>query len=398
MDARTMTGNRLLILDDDPHALRLLSNIGRDHAYDVIATSTVAELLDAFGTVAPTMIVLDLQYSEGDGFEVMAALKERRCTVPIILVSGFDQRVLETARKVGEASQLRIIGALKKPVHLSAIKPLLDRHREPTEAEWGAEIENGLLHEQFSVHYQPKVETESGRVLGFEALARWHHPRHGMVSPDRFIGVAEATGQIEPLTDYVLTRSIADCAQWVAAGFDLTVAVNIAAPILATPRILDQVIQLLDEHQLPSSRIVLEVTEGTAMQQPRDTMAMLGRLRLHGVGLSLDDFGTGFSNLALLYEMPFTELKIDRRFVTNVATNHNSQVIVRALHDLAGHFGLTTVAEGVEDDEAWQWLREAGIHQLQGFGIARPMPANRVLPWLRETSSPGSCLSVSDVA
>jgi EAL domain-containing protein (putative c-di-GMP-specific phosphodiesterase class I)/ActR/RegA family two-component response regulator len=393
-----MVGNRLLLLDDDPHALRLLSNIGRDQAYEVIATSTVAEFLTAFGTVEPSVIVLDLQYSDGDGISVMSILKERRCTAPIILVSGFDQRVLETARRVGEASQLRIIGALTKPIHLSKIKPLLDRYREPTEAEWADEIRAGLHDEQFAVFYQPKIETRSGRVLGFEALARWHHPDRGLVSPDRFIRLAEASGQIALLTEYVLTRAIADCAQWVAAGFDLTVAINIAAPILSTPRILNRLTQLLDERDLPGSRTILEVTETTAMQNPRETMALLGRLRLHGVGLSLDDFGTGFSNLALLYEMPFTELKIDRRFVTDVATNHNSQVIVRALGDLAGHFGLTTVAEGVETSEAWHWLREMGITQLQGFAIARPMPANRALGWLRERAEPGSCLAVCGVA
>src|SRR3954463_10055486 len=144
----SMAGNRLPILDDDPHALRLLSSIGRDQAYEVVATSSVAEFLEAFGSVEPSVIVLNLQYRDGDGIGVMSILKERRCTVPIILVSGFDERVLDTARRVGEANQLRIIGALKKPVHLRAIKPLLDRHREPTESEWAAEIREGLQEEQ----------------------------------------------------------------------------------------------------------------------------------------------------------------------------------------------------------------------------------------------------------
>jgi EAL domain-containing protein (putative c-di-GMP-specific phosphodiesterase class I) len=383
-----MTGNRLLILDDEPGVLKLLAAIGTARRYQPTTTSTVEQFLAAYETVDPTLIILDLQYEDSDGIALMSVLKERRCTVPIILVSGFDARVLETARRVGEASNLRIVAALTKPVRLEKIGPVLDAYREPELDEWAAEIQTGLEDEQFAVHYQPKLEIATGRVVGCEALARWFHPTRGLVCPTRFVKLAEASGTIIPLTDYILRRAITDCRTWADAGFDGTVAVNIAAPVLTTTPILEDLARLLQQQRLPPGRVTLEVTESTAMEHPALAMEILGRLRLRGVSLSMDDFGTGFSNLALLHQMPFNELKIDQRFVADAQANRESQVIVRTLAGLAKSLGLTTVAEGVEDLGLLSWLRALGVDEAQGFAIARPMPYDRLLTWLREYSPP----------
>jgi EAL domain-containing protein (putative c-di-GMP-specific phosphodiesterase class I)/ActR/RegA family two-component response regulator len=393
-----MSGNHLLIMDDDPGVLKLLSTIGQRHRYQTTPTSTVEQFLAAYDAVAPSLLILDLQYQDSDGIALMSLLKERRCMIPIILVSGFDARVLAAARRVGEASNLRIVSALTKPVRLETIGPLLDAHREPEPDEWAAEIREGLHDEQFAVYYQPKVEISTGRVVGFEALARWFHPARGLVFPDRFIHLAEETGLIAPLTEYVLSRAIADSRSWVQEGLEVSVSVNIAAPVLTTTPILDDVSRLLQKHELPPARLILEVTEGTAMQHPELAMEILGRLRLRGMTLAIDDFGTGFSNLALLHQMPFNELKIDKRFVVDARTNRDSQVIVRALAGLATSLALTTVAEGVEDLEVLPWLRTLDIDQAQGFAIARPMPAERVLGWARDFSPPAQSTSDLGVA
>jgi EAL domain-containing protein (putative c-di-GMP-specific phosphodiesterase class I) len=180
----------------------------------------------------------------------------------------------------------------------------------------------------------------------------------------------------------VLRQAIGDCVSWQAAGFELSVAVNMAAPVLVTDQVLEKVVGLLNEHDLPPARLTLEVTESTAMQNADGVIELLGRLRLRGVTLSLDDFRTGFSNLSLLHRMPFNELKIDRSFVIDVKENHTSQVIVEALAGLAHKLGLTVVAEGVEDVAVWSWIHSLGIAQAQGHGIARPMAAPHVLDWL----------------
>lgn len=383
-----MSANQLLILDDDPRILRVLAEIGRRARYHVTATASVDEFLRAYDGLAPSLVILDLQYEDGDGIGVMASLAQRRCAAPIILVSGVDARVLETARRVGEAHGLRVVGALTKPLHLAAIVPLLEAHREPELDEWAAELRVALEQGQLSVAYQPKVRLGDGRVVGVEALARWTHPSRGSVGPDRFIPLAVATGMIDSLTAYVLDRAIADAVRLSAAGRTLSVAVNIAAPTLAAADVVEHVARPLARHGFPARLLTLEVTESTAMGDPARMLEVLGRLRLQGFTLSLDDFGTGFSNLALLHRLPFNELKIDRSFVMDVLANRDSQVIVRALAGLARSLGLTVVAEGIEDLDVWHWLRGLPVDQGQGYGIARPMPADQVLPWLAAYAPP----------
>ena len=383
-----MAANRLLILDDDPGFRRFLAEVGRRARYEVTVAASVDEFLRAYEAVSPSLLILDLQYEEGDGIGVMTTLAQQRCTAPIILVSGFDPRVLETSRRVGESYGLTVVGALPKPVGLAALMELLVAHRDPEPDEWADELRVALDQDQLSVVYQPKVDLVDGRVGGFEALARWSHPTRGPIGPNRFIPLAVATGMIGPLTEYVLDRAIADAVAWGAAGFEPSVAVNIAAPILAGVHVVEDFARTLARHGLPARRLTLEVTESTAMENATRMLEVLGRLRLQGFTLSLDDFGTGFSNLGLLHRMPFNELKIDRSFVIDALANRDSEVIVRALAGLAKSLGLTVVAEGVENLDVWRWLRTLGVEQGQGYGIARPLPADQVLAWLGAYTPP----------
>ena len=383
-----MSANRLLILDDDPGILRFLAEVGRRARYDVTVIAAVDGFLRVYEATRPSLLILDLQYGDGDGIEVLSLLKQQNCTAPIILISGVDVRVLETARRVGETYGLMVVGALAKPLHLDALVPLLEAHREPELDEWALDLRAAIERRQMAVAYQPKVELVDGRVVGFEALARWSHPSRGPIGPDRFIPLAVTTGMIGPLTEYVLDHALADAVRWDAAGFEISVAVNVAAPTLVGDHILADLARLLARHGLPARRLTLEVTESTAMENATRMLEVLGRLRLQGVNLSLDDFGTGFSNLGLLHRLPFNELKIDRSFVTDVLANRNSEVIVRAIVGLAKSLGLTVVAEGIEDLDVWRWLRTLDVEQGQGYGIARPMPADQVIGWLSAYAPP----------
>jgi EAL domain-containing protein (putative c-di-GMP-specific phosphodiesterase class I)/ActR/RegA family two-component response regulator len=379
---QTVSANRLLILDDDPGVLSFLAEVGRERHYEVALSATIDELRACYESFDPSLIILDLQYAEGDGIEVLSFLKRRGCKVPIMLISGFDARVLESARRVGLEYGLTIVDALEKPVRLEALARVLESYREPESDEWTAELRQAIPHGQIAVYYQPKVDLADGRLVGFEALARWHHPTRGTIEPDLFIPLAEASGLIAALTDEVLVQAVGDCASWALAGDGLTVAVNMSPQLLLNDDLLSNLVQLLGQHRLPPARLTLEVTESAAMQDPGATMGILSRLRLRGFGLALDDFGTGYSNLAILHRMPFNELKIDRSFVADVKESRDSQVIVRAIAALAQQLGLATVAEGVEDLSIWEWLRATGIAQVQGFGIARPMPGHQVPDWL----------------
>lgn len=383
-----MTSNRLLILDDDPGVLTFLGEVGRGHRYDVALTQSVDELRARYETFDPSLIVLDLQYAHGDGIEVMSYLRQQDCQAPIVLISGFDVRVLETARRVGLEYGLTIVDALVKPILPDTLGGMLDALREPETEEWARELRDGIERDEVTVYYQPKVQVADGRLVGFEALARWIHPRRGTISPARFIPLAESTDLIGVLTEGVLDRAVRDRASWAVTGHDLTVAVNLSPLLLTDHELLPGLLSRLGQYHLTPASLTLEVTESGAMKNPSVTLEILGRLRLRGFNLALDDFGTGYSNLAVLHRMPFNELKIDRSFVTDVSENRDSQVIVGALAGLARQFGMTTVAEGVEDQETWAWLRSIGVEQIQGFGIARPMPADRVVDWIGAYTPP----------
>jgi EAL domain-containing protein (putative c-di-GMP-specific phosphodiesterase class I) len=388
-----MATNRLLILDDDPGVLGFLAEVGRERRYDVALAASIDELKSRYPAFDPSLIVLDLQYGQGDGIEVLSYLRDQGCQAAIILISGFDARVLETARRVGLEYGLTIIDALEKPLRLEALARLLEAYREPDSEEWTADLRTAIDSGYVKVYYQPKVEMRGGRLVGFEALARWQHPTRGLIDPDHFIPLAEASALIASLTDEVLLQAVGDCASWAIAGHNLSVAVNMSPLLFMHERLLSGLVQVLARHRLPAGSLTLEVTESAAMQDPLSTMGTLSRLRLRGFTLALDDFGTGYSNLAILHKMPFNELKIDRSFVTDLNENRDSQVIVRAIAAIAQQMGLATVAEGVEDLAIWEWLRSVGIEQVQGYAIARPMPADVVLDWITAYAPPAEALS-----
>jgi diguanylate cyclase len=203
----------------------------------------------------------------------------------------------------------------------------------------------------------------------------------GLIGPDRFIPVAEATGLIAQLTDVVLARAAADGAAWHAAGLPLCVAVNIAPQLLTRPAFLDEVMRTLDAVGFPPDALTLEIVESTAIRRSAGILELLSRLRLRGVTVSLDDFGSGFANFDILTQVPINELKIDRSVIAHGEESREHQVVMKAIADIAQQLGLTTVAEGVEDVATCRWLATLGIDQIQGYGIAAPMPADEILPW-----------------
>ena len=234
------------------------------------------------------------------------------------------------------------------------------------------------------LHYQPKVDVASQRVVGVEALVRWQHPEHGLLGPAEFVPLAERTGAIGDLTRWVLDTALAQAAAWRAAGMDLTMAVNLAAPNIADATLPDAVAALLERHGVPGERLECEISEHTVMADPRRAMAILERLRGLGVKLSLDDFGTGHSSLSYLKRLPLDEVKIDRSFVMGMTEDDNDAAIVRTTIDLARNLGLEVVAEGVESETIMRNLSELSCDIAQGFYLSRPLPAAELDGWLAQ--------------
>ena len=249
-----------------------------------------------------------------------------------------------------------------------------------------SELRNAVASDQLEVHYQPKVDVATERVVHVEALTRWRHSVHGLMPPDEFIPIAEQSGNIGMITKWVLRRALDDCAAWSRSGLDLAVAVNLSALDLYDSELPAFINGLLHDRGLPPSRLVLEITESALMKDPTHAGRTLRELKDRGIALAIDDFGTGYSSLAHLRRLPVDELKIDKSFVANLdGEGTGDEVIVRSTIELGHNMGLKVIAEGVESVEGWQALKRFGCDMAQGYYISRPMPAPELLVWLGES-------------
>ncbi|ARP72471.1 bifunctional diguanylate cyclase/phosphodiesterase [Streptomyces pluripotens] len=250
------------------------------------------------------------------------------------------------------------------------------------------DLRRALEANDVELHYQPKVRFD-GQVAGLEALVRWVHPERGKVPPDEFIAIAESSGLMPYLTEYVLETALAQVARWRAQGLRVPVAVNVSPRDVHTPGFAGSVAARLARHGVPAGALQLEITEHVLLEDPQQAADTLAGLTGHGVKMSLDDFGTGYSSLVHLRRLPVSELKIDRSFVARLAVDTEDAEIVRCTVDLAHSLGLLVVAEGVEDDETWERLRDLGCDAVQGWLVAAAMPPEETTAWLRARGSRG---------
>ncbi|WP_433796388.1 putative bifunctional diguanylate cyclase/phosphodiesterase [Actinoplanes sp. CA-252034] len=236
------------------------------------------------------------------------------------------------------------------------------------------ELRRAITAGELVLHYQPLVDARTHEIISMEALVRWTHPRRGLLAPGLFVPQAEASDIIHLLTDQVLSDAIEQAARWHHAGWTVPVAVNLAAPVLAKDRIVTEIEQLLARTGLPPHTLIVEITESAVMTRPRESAQRLQAIRDLGVRIAMDDFGTGYTSLALLSQLPLDELKLDRSFVMRVH-QHHGRAIVEAVARMAGQLGLISVAEGVEDEQTARTLAEIGVDLLQGYHFSRPQPA-----------------------
>jgi diguanylate cyclase (GGDEF)-like protein len=247
-----------------------------------------------------------------------------------------------------------------------------------------AELREGLEREEVVVYFQPQAELGSGRIVAMEALARWQHPRRGLLLPAHFVAVAEHTGTSRALTSYVLDRVVRQGAAWADAGTPVAVAVNLSMVDLLDLSLPDEVEALLAREGLDPALLELEITESAIMADPARVREVVARLDELGVRLAIDDFGTGYSSLTYLKRLPVDVLKIDRSFVIGMASDESDRAIVRSTIDLGHNLGLTVVAEGVETRRLWDELRALGCDVAQGWHVAHPAPAEELGPRLAQ--------------
>lgn len=246
-----------------------------------------------------------------------------------------------------------------------------------------AELATAIQRDELLLLYQPQVDSRTGRVVAAEALLRWQHPTRGTLAPGVFIPLAERSALITRLTEQVIAKAVRDLRSWRGSGHDLRVAVNISTRSLFDTRLVDCVRDVLAREGVTGERLVLEITESALMADQDRAVATIRSLRELGVGISIDDYGTGYSSISYLRRLAADEVKIDRSFVSSMWSDANAEAIVRATVDLAHMLGFEVVAEGVEETRTRRHLAALGVDRLQGYGIARPMEAHLVVPWIR---------------
>jgi len=391
---------KILILDDDTFMLKLLTRMLTKQGYTTVSACDngrdALKRIDNADT-CPDLILLDLNMPDMDGIEFVRYLVDRNYHGNLVLVSGEDERMLKTAEKLVHAHKIPMLGYLHKPVNPEKLSEILQKW-EPYSATnqqqsdkkiySAAEIQSAISNHELVNYYQPKVSVATGDVIGVETLVRWYHPEDGLILPDRFIHIAEQHGLINDLTGLVLRQALAQAKIWHRSGQVLRVAINVSMDNLTSLDFQDLVVKLVTENGLPPQKITLEVTESQLMgSDTRIPLEILTRLRLKRFHLSIDDFGTGHSSMAQLRDIPFSELKIDQGFVHRAWMDDTLRAIYDASLSMAKQLGMEVVAEGVEDRNDWELLRQTGCDYAQGNFVSVPLLPADFSQWMEEWQS-----------
>lgn len=385
----TETSFRILVIDDDPFFLKILRRQLNNLGYEDISTCVDAQ--EALVTLREEpecyqVILCDLNMPGMDGIEFIRHLVGTAFEGGLVLISGQDLRILDSAKCLAKAHNLNVLGAVRKPVMPALLAEVLQRvikqspngplksaKRAYSVDDLLAALERGELIN----HYQPQVSVETGELVGVEALVRWQHPQDGMIFPDQFISLAEKYRLIDRLTENVLLKGLG----FIASCNDISLSVNLSMNSLDNLDYPEYVMQTVSDAKVSPKQLILEVTESRLMKNRLTSLDSLTRLRLKEIRLSIDDFGTGHSSLAQLRDIPFNELKIDRGFTHGVAKNPALQAIFEASLGMAKHLGMTCVAEGVEDEDDWTYLRNVGCDLAQGYFVGKPMAGEELPLW-----------------
>lgn len=392
-----MTGEsrRLLVVDDDPAVSEFVRKVAEQANFEATAITEPAQFREAY-RVVPDVIVLDLLMPGTDGVEIIRYLADMDCRARLVLISGLDIAVLHAAQQLAFERGLNVVATLAKPFQVAELDTLLrnipagfqppsiESRQQLTRWELQRAISNGEL----QVHYQPQLELRGRGLAGVEALVRWQHPEQGLLAPGMFIPLAEEAGLMEAMTQLVLEDALQQCHRWSAKGCALHVAVNISASAFTRLRLPEEIESLVSRHGLAAEQLTLEITEHVLIEELIDSLDILTRMRMKGIELSIDDFGTGFSSMHQLHRVPFTEMKIDRSFVARAEHDAEARAIVETSIVLAHKLGMKAVGEGVETRAVWDLLERLGCDQAQGYFIAPPMPAADLLPWYWQACTP----------
>lgn len=381
-----MSDNRLLCVDDEIEICDIISAAAIDCDYEVLAVTHTQKFKDSFEIFKPTLIILDLNLAGEDGIQLLHFLHGQNFKDPVILLSGYDEKVLLTAKLLGLSLGLSVSDTLHKPMKLAQLTELLQAYKN-TIVEINLErLKKALINEEFVVYFQPQISLKNGQLIGVEALARWQPPKQALIYPDQFIPLIEQSDLIKPFTDFVMKAAFQQANVWKNEGRDLMVSVNISAKYLDDFAIPEQLLSLATQFDIQPNRVYLEITESSLLDKTKLSLEVLTRLRIKNFNLSMDDFGTGYSSMLSLHQMPFNQIKIDKSFILKIENDPGLQTIARNLIKLFKELKIETVAEGIETKAALDLLYGYSCDIGQGYYISRPLSVERFDDWAKTYS------------
>lgn len=387
---------QVLIIDDDIDFANYIFDVAQTLKIHCKATNNANDFMNAL-TPEITLVFLDLNIPKIDGIELLRYIKINQFKCNIILMSGVDIRVLDTAKELAQSLGLTVVGQFQKPIHLVDLENLLrentnkkDVHTEdhpilqnPMFEITKDELIQAIKNNNFILHYQPKITIATGKLYGVEALVRWLHPKHHLIFPDQFISLFESYGLIDEISWLVIKNAVKDF-EFINCNinFPFLLSLNLSPYFLHDLTFPDKFIDIINQSSIDPENIIFEITETELLKDLSNALDILTRLRLKKFQLSIDDFGTGYAMMQQLKLIPANELKIDKSFVQNLLKENSARVVVKKSIEIGHELGMKVVAEGVETKEHLQFLKDNQCDIGQGHYFSKPLSIPELLHWI----------------
>lgn len=378
--------NILVVEDDDFQRgmmVNMLRSLGATSISDARNGKQALDALRAANAKPVDIVICDMKMPEMDGMEFLRHLSRDHRNIAVIINSALDSDLLTSVGKMTQMYGVELLGVIKKPIMPGQLKELFSKYerserktQQPVAAAPGFSLEeilHGVRAKQFEPFFQSKMDLETGKLMGAEALARWIHPEQGVIGPYAFIPLLEQSNKIDELTFQMLEKSVAACRLLHNKGYTISISVNLSLVSLTDTTLADRITQVAHNAGVDPQHIVLEITESAAMTDVAPALENLARLRMHGFGLSIDDYGTGYASMQQITRIAFSELKIDQSFVKDFSINKALHIIVESSIKMAHKLRIKSVAEGVETRQDWDMLKSIGCDTAQGYFIAKPL-------------------------
>jgi len=398
-----MNANELnfLVVEDDDFQRKILVNmlrsLGATSISDAANGQQALDILHSENAQLMDIAICDMNMPEMDGMEFLRHLGQENSAISIIILSMLDKALLASVAKMSLAYGMKLLGVIEKPISVAQLEALISKYArvdiKPQQVVNAGprfsleEILQGVSAKQFEPFFQPKVDLKTGRISGAEALARWVHPKHGVIAPYEFIKLLEESSKMDELTFNILEKSVAASRILHDNGHAISISVNLSLTSLTDIRLANRITQMVREAGVDPQQIILEITESAAMTEVALALENLARLRMNGFGLSIDDYGTGYASMQQLTRIAFTELKIDQSFVKDFAANPALRIIIESSINMAHKLQVKSVAEGVETQEDWDTLKSMNCDAAQGYFIAKPMSLSSFVDFCAEYSA-----------